>query len=172
MTVLNTLDAVADALQTNAVGIFPCDTIWGLIGRATPAIERAINQLKQRAPETPLIQLIHDPSQLPDTVSITPKHHAAMSEHWPGPVTLILPTQTGSIGVRQPNFPPLIDLLARTQWPIFSTSVNTHGSAPCTDSISDTWISRVDFVYRADTPPGAVASRILDTTQQPFQWIR
>ncbi len=172
MRVLTTLDAVAEALQANAIGIFPCDTIWGLIGRATPAVGRAINQLKQRTPEAPLIQLIHAPSQLPADVTITPAHHAAISKHWPGPVTLILPTQTGSVGVRQPNFPPLLNLLARTQWPIFSTSVNIHGSAPCTDGIPDTWTSMVDFVYRTEKPPGPVASRILDTTQQPFQWIR
>jgi L-threonylcarbamoyladenylate synthase len=173
MQSLNNLDTIVTALQSNAIGIFPCDTIWGLIGRACPTVGHTINQLKQRPPETPLIQLIYTPQQLADsTPTLTPEHRAAMAKHWPGPVTLILPTPTGSIGVRQPNFKPLVDLLSRTQFPIFSTSVNTHGTPPCIDTIPDTWIQAVDFAYLDAAPGGHAASAILDTTQTPFQWIR
>jgi L-threonylcarbamoyladenylate synthase len=167
------LDTIVNALHNDAVGIFPCDTIWGLIGRASPAVGKKINRLKNRNPATPLIQLIHNPEQLlPQCPTLTQEHHMAMATYWPGPVTLILPTATGSIGARQPNFKPLIDLLNQTQFPVFSTSINTSGMPPCTDIIPTSWREAVDFVYMGSEPPGHVASRILDITRTPFQWIR
>lgn len=137
---------ILGALRLDKIIAFPTDTIYGfgVNGLSRKAVEN-LYSLKHRNENKPLVLLsdsvdkiipyIKDPD---DTV------RKLMQTYWPGPFTLILPyhgdiplffslVHTNIIGVRIPNYPLLLDLLAYLPFPVVTTSANTSGSSPCID---------------------------------------
>ena len=167
------LGRIAGLLNQKKIGLFPCDTVWGLVGCAYTTVGAEINRLKNRPESQPLIQLIGDVSAVP-TDCLTPAHTRLMQQYWPGPVTLILPTPSGGIAYRQPDFEPLNYLLAQLERPLYSTSVNVTGESASVNTleIPAAWERFLAFCFTGLSPGGGQASGILDTTQVPFTWIR
>lgn len=159
-------------LVAGEIGVMACDTIWGIVGRFGDEQHARICAAKERDFSKPLLVLCGDIAQLPDVV-ITPVVRDAMATYWPGPVTLIVPTTTGTIGCRVPAVASLRALLHEIG-PLYSTSVNLSGDAPMAvlADLPDAIRDAVDFVDDRVEPPGGVPSRILDVTGQSGKWIR
>ncbi|TXK76006.1 L-threonylcarbamoyladenylate synthase [Paenibacillus sp. N3.4] len=129
-------------LQQGETVAFPTETVYGLGADATSstAVER-IFRAKGRPSDNPLIVHIADTEQLSGLIqplSLTPEHHQLMKIFWPGPLTLVLPVQTGGIsplvtaglstvGVRIPNHPMALRLLRSAGIPIAAPSANSSG---------------------------------------------
>ncbi|OPH51308.1 threonylcarbamoyl-AMP synthase [Paenibacillus ferrarius] len=121
---------------------FPTETVYGLGADATntQAVQR-IFEAKGRPSDNPLIVHIADREQLSDLVqpdSLTDEHRQLMDAFWPGPLTLVLPVQTGGIsslvtaglatvGVRIPDHPVALELLREAGLPIAAPSANSSG---------------------------------------------
>jgi len=167
-----TLEALCRCLDREEVGIFPCDTVWGLIGRPTLRVIRQLTLLKQRPETQPFLFLLPDFSALKSIA--VPVFQALMAAHSPGPVTFILPRASqldkGLVGggetvaVRLPDYFPLTQLLSRCDGPLLSTSCNLHGQAAALsyDEIPASIRSGVDFEFTAMRPLLNVESTIID----------
>lgn len=161
---------MATRLNRGEVGIFPCDTIYGLCAKVSEENRERIYAIKNR-PESKRLLVLMDSSSLSSSRLIVPEDIASL---WPAPLTVILPTEDGdTLAVRVPDDPFLSSLLPLTG-PIFSTSVNLSGS-PALQSFSeifDVFSERVDFIVRKDFLGKGMSSTLLDATKKPYRVLR
>ncbi|MGG1552486.1 L-threonylcarbamoyladenylate synthase [Paenibacillus ferrarius] len=136
------LTEAAQLLREGDTVAFPTETVYGLGADATSsaAVER-IFKAKGRPSDNPLIVHIADEDQLSGLVqadALKDAHRALMRAFWPGPLTIVLPVQSGSIsplvtaglttvGVRVPDHPVALDLLREAGVPVAAPSANSSG---------------------------------------------
>jgi L-threonylcarbamoyladenylate synthase len=106
-----------------------------------------------------------------------------IDQFWPGALTLVLPKKpslppvvTGGhagVGVRAPNHPVPLALLASAQVPLIGTSANKHGSPPCVDAqgVLNQFDGEVDLILDGGTC-NATVSTVLDLTREPPLLLR
>jgi len=178
------IKALASALKRGEIGLFPCDTVLGIIAIASDDNCRKIQAIKQRD-SVPFLCLMSSMTQVESwakPLSETQKKHC--QNYWPGPMTFIMEKQdhvsaaiTGSkptVAMRIPEFLPLKALLDEINEPLLSTSANRHGQAVA-HSVSDCdpdIKNQCDWVYDALPPLSQKASTIVDLTQNPEKIIR
>lgn len=158
------------ALAEGGVVIMPCDTIYGLVG-AAPASERRIRTLKGRE-EKAFLQLIPAAEWLPRfTAAELPE---PLRPYWPGPLTVIFPTSTGTVALRVPDDRRLRALMLELDQPLYSTSVNRSGEPALwrIDDIVREFGPSVDLVVDAGDLPARLPSTILDVTRRPYRVLR
>ena len=177
--------SVAKQLNEKKVGIFPCDTIWGLIGVCEKDVVDRILDLKKRDAQKPFLVLIPHIRYLDQIAEeVSDQHVELIKKYWPGPLTLLF-NKTGSIddsvtagfptvGVRLPEFLPLNYLLLLCNRPLISTSVNisTEPSTGVGSEFPKEITDNVDFVYRDIEPRWGQESDVVDATTVPFKVLR
>jgi len=180
------LNNLIESLKSNQVGIFPCDTVLGLIGRMDGSVIDRIARIKNRPVTQSFLFLIPDKNWLAQLVRmpLSPQAIQLMETYWPGPLTLVLPKSDQvsdlftagkpTIGIRFPQFKPLNDLLNAINEPLISTSVNRSGEpSPQTFlGVSDEIKSRVDFIVSEFEPGLSGESTIVDCTQDQPKILR
>lgn len=130
---------LVDVLNKGGAAVIRTDTIYGIVGRADnrETVER-IYQIKGRTPEKSPIVLIANPSDMFDVYDHTVL--ATLRDYWPGPNSIILPSQSGpswitrgneSIAYRLPANAALQELLHATG-PLIAPSANPEGLPPAT----------------------------------------
>jgi L-threonylcarbamoyladenylate synthase len=128
-------------VQSGGVLAVPTDSFYALaVGIFQPAALEQLLAIKGDRAHKPFPVLIGDPSQLDQLVDEVPEvANKLMKQFWPGLLTLVLNAQAnlspgltseqGAVGVRQPNYNQLCNLLIRTG-PLTGTSANRTGQAP------------------------------------------
>ena len=82
--------SVAKQLNEKKVGIFPCDTIWGLIGVCEKDVVDRILDLKKRDAQKPFLVLIPHIRYLDQIAEeVSDQHVELIKKYWPGPLTLV-----------------------------------------------------------------------------------
>ena len=164
-------DTLVEVLQSAGVVIMPCDTIYGFVGIA-PDTESKIRELKGRQ-EKSFLRLIPNLQYLPRyTTSDLPPE---LKSYWPGALTVIFPAKdTGTVALRIPDDPLLLQLMKRLDRALFSTSVNASGKPALwrIEDICSAFESRVDLIVAAGDRPEGVPSTIVDVTGKPFRLLR
>ncbi|MBP1992576.1 L-threonylcarbamoyladenylate synthase [Paenibacillus eucommiae] len=136
------IEKAATLLKNGQTVAFPTETVYGLGADAgdTNAV-KLIFEAKGRPSDNPLIVHIADTAQLKGIIrneAITPDIQALMKAFWPGPLTIVLPVETGGIsplvtaglptvGVRIPDHPVALSLLRAVNRPIAGPSANRSG---------------------------------------------
>jgi len=180
-----TISDIVDRLQKGQIGIFPCDTIWGIIGPMTSDAVKKIHAVKNRKTPQPFIVLIPNMDWLPILCKDIPETHQDFIQSvWPGPTSLIftkdpsvpdsVTANRNTIAVRLAKFAPLEELFRGYEHPIISTSANVSGAKPSLDKkdIPDSILTQVDFSYGAADPGTGQESRVIDCTQAEPTIIR
>lgn len=132
------VDAFERCLKTGGVAVFPADTVYGLA--CDPASAHAIErmyELKGRPSTRPsalmFFQLERALEALP---GLGERIHEAISRLLPGPVTVVVPSQSGlfplaarsgTLGLRVPRLEGALEPLAQTSVPTLQTSANLSG---------------------------------------------
>jgi len=134
------------AVARGAVASFPTDTVAAFAARSVAADR--IFEIKQRQPDKPLILMGGEAEQLWSYVRGTAREldtwRAIAAEHWPGALTLVLPSSEkvphamnpktpGTIGVRVPDCAIAREILRETQ-PLATTSANRSGEPTLADA--------------------------------------
>jgi L-threonylcarbamoyladenylate synthase len=133
-------DAYNKLRSPGTVGVLPCDTIYGLVARATDktAVAR-LYKVKHRdnKPGTIIASSIE---QLVD-LGIKYRYLKAVEQFWPGAVSVIIPCGQelaylhlgkNSLAVRIPNSKGIRDLLTKTG-PLLTSSANLKDKEPAMD---------------------------------------
>lgn len=131
-------DTYISVLRSGGVGVFPTDTVYGLVcqARDKQAVER-IYRLRKRRPEKACIILISHIRDMFD-FGVRPTgsclHLARVV--WPGPVSVIFPCEgdhlaylhrgNDSLAFRFPSDPDLLEVLRQTG-PLLAPSANIEG---------------------------------------------
>ncbi|MEP7105986.1 MAG: L-threonylcarbamoyladenylate synthase [Chloroflexota bacterium] len=121
----------AELIRAGEVVAFPTDTVYGLA--ALPASADRIYAAKSRPADKQLIAMAAEAGALERLVEIVEPARRLMERHWPGALTLVLPTRSGkppTLGVRVPDHPVALALLRALGEPVLTTSANLAGEPP------------------------------------------
>lgn len=157
-------------LLEGKVGIFPCDTIYGICSIVAKQQKDRILEIKERPANKNFITLM-GLDAVKDSHLTVPD---VLYTIWPAPLTAILVDNDGvTHAVRVPADPLLLELLSKVP-SIYSTSVNVSGFQALSDfaSIKRQFDGKVDFIVKSDAPPSTVPSTLIDCTVHPFRVIR
>ncbi|MFD0050843.1 L-threonylcarbamoyladenylate synthase [Actinomycetes bacterium NPDC127524] len=142
------LKDAAVLLQKNEVVAFPTETVYGLGANAKS--DEAVKKVflaKGRPSDNPLIVHIASKEQLGEIVASVPETaKTLMNKFWPGPLTIILEKRQGvlseivtagldTVGVRMPDHPVALSLIAKSGLPIAAPSANTSGKPSPTSAV-------------------------------------
>ncbi len=126
-------------LQEDELVAIPTETVYGLAGNAlSPAAVVKIFEVKNRPAFDPLIVHLSGLDQLTEWVEkVDPPARRLAEAFWPGPLTLLLPRRpvipdlvtAGSplVGIRVPDQPLTLNLLAALPFPLAAPSANPFG---------------------------------------------
>lgn len=181
------LTQVTKTLNQHGVGVFPTDTIYGLIGQARSrlVVER-IYKLKGRDFDKPLIVLIDKMSCLDEFgVKITDKQNEIITRYWPGSITFIFDLKSeskkrfeylhrgrGTLAFRMVSGGLIGQLIAKTG-PVIAPSANKQGemSADNIDQAQKSFGEEIDFYFDVGPLTGE-ASTLVDLSGGQFQLLR
>ena len=145
------IEDISARLLRNEVGIFPCDTIYGICAKVSEETRERIYEIKER-PESKRLLVLMDKDSLEREGLLVPEEIASL---WPAPLTVILPTAQGdTLAVRVPDDPFLSALL------------------PLTVDIIPAFKDKVDFIIEKKDMKGGVGSTLLDATKRPCRILR
>ncbi len=165
-------DLLAEILSAGGIAIMPCDTIYGIVGRA-PDTEKRIRAAKGREEVNPFLMLIESEAAI-ERLSDT-KLDRRVAALWPGPLTVVIPARSGgTVAVRVPSDQSLRGLIARVGAPLYSTSVNRSGM-PALGAILEIvreFENSVDLIVDGGDIVGGEPSTLLDITQRPYRILR
>jgi L-threonylcarbamoyladenylate synthase len=125
----------AELIRAGEVVAFPTDTVYGLA--ALPAAAGRIYAAKDRPEDKQLIAMAADPAALEALVEVSGRARELMARHWPGALTLVLPTRSGvppTLGVRIPDHGLALELLRAVAEPVLTTSANRAGDPPALEA--------------------------------------
>ena len=179
------IERAVDILMDGGVVALPTDTVYGLAADATrPEAVRKLYQIKNRPEIKAIPLLIHNTRLLASIASEMPQDIMPVLErYWPGPLTLVLRKYAGSfevaapgatVGIRIPNNPIALAVLAMINRPLAVSSANMAGgtSARTADAIEEIFGDRVDLILDAGPVGQTPESTILDVSMTPFRVLR
>lgn len=173
-------------LRDGGVVAVPTDTVYGLSASIyQPDAIARVYALKHRPPEKRVPVLLATAADLPLLASQVPDvAWELIREFWPGPLTLVLPARPsaprdivqggGTVAVRVPASPPVLQLLQLLGEPIVGTSANVSGAAPSlTARDVAEQLPGVNAVLAGDDAVRAgVSSTIVEVGRQGLDLIR
>ena len=180
------LKAAGEILRRGGLVAFPTETVYGLGGDAlNPTSSKRIYAAKGRPSDNPLIVHIYRFEDIYKITGDVPEEARRIADaFWPGPLTMILPKReivpyrtTGgleTVGVRCPNHPVTLAVIAAADVPIAAPSGNTSGRPSPTsaaDMLED-MDGKIDGIFDGGPCGVGVESTIIDLTCQPPRLLR
>ncbi len=170
------LGSALSALSSGLLVGVPTETVYGVA--ADPFSADAVDALfavKGRPEGRPIPILVADVAAVGAVARLDQRALEAAERHWPGPLTLVLPSVPGlpawlgdvrkrSIGVRVPDSAVALELLAAAG-PLAVTSANRSGDEPAFDDAGARAIFGDEIaVYLAGSGSGQAPSTVVDLT--------
>lgn len=178
------LEAALSALRRGEVVGVPTDTVYGLaVDPMSPAAVNSLFALKGRGEHLPLAVLAASAAQCGRLVEIPEEQSRLLEQHWPGPLTAVLRSKAplaplvgdperGTLAVRIPDHPLLLELLARSG-PLAVTSANRSGLPPSRSAAeARAALGAGVAVYLEGECPGGEPSTVADLTRSPPAVLR
>jgi L-threonylcarbamoyladenylate synthase len=166
----------ADLLREGKIGLIPTETVVGLVAGEI-GLPRLF-EIKGRDPAKPIALLYSSAKEafaLPSlSHNLSPLARSLADRYWPGPLTLVLGTESGTtVGVRVPAHPVVQAVLASYGEPLYATSANRSGeNAPHDLEEVDPEISHaVDFAVEGSLGSGE-ASAVVDLSGAQVRLLR
>ena len=158
------------------MGLVPTETVVGLVAGET-GLPRLF-EIKGRDPGKPIALLCSSAKEAFALSSLSynlpPLSYSLADRYWPGPLTLVLGTESGAtVGVRVPAHPIVQAVLASYGEPLYATSANCSGEdAPHDLEEVDPEISKaVDFAVEGN-PGSGEASAVVDLSWAQVRLLR
>ncbi len=177
-TTLNTraVEKAAEILHNGGLIIYPTDTVYGIGCDITKkaAIER-IYRVKGIEKQKPLSFVCSDIKDISKYAKISTANYRDLRRHLPGPYTFILPgtkeapkvllSRQKTVGIRIPDHPMTLAIVAALGNPIISTSVNISQKSFASDpqEFSEYYEGKVDLILDSG-PTWAELSSVIDMT--------
>ncbi len=168
----DSFNQVIEILEANGVVIVPCDTIYGILGKA-PDTDSLIRDIKGRGEAKPFLTLVSSVIQF-NRLSVIP-FPLELEKYWPGPLTVVTTVKTGgTVAYRLPSDNFLQDVVSHIEVPLYSTSVNSSGEKPLwrLSDIVDQFEDKVDLIVDGGDYKGRLPSTVIDITSKPYKIIR
>jgi L-threonylcarbamoyladenylate synthase len=168
----------ADMLRAGEVVAFPTDTVYGVgVAASRPDRIDALFALKSRPTDRRIAMLVADLAQAAgEGAAVDERAESLAAAYWPGALTLVLATESGTQGFRAPDHSVALALI-RAAGPIYTTSANVSDEPDTlgADEVLIAFATRQDelpAVLDGGAVPGGVASTVLDLTAEPARILR
>ena len=163
------------------------ETVYGLAADATNADAVArIYEAKGRPSFNPLIVHVIDLAAAERLGDLNDEALAFAEQHWPGPLTLVVPLRAGSgiasivtaglstIGLRVPGHPAMRALLDAVGRPLAAPSANASGSISPTRAqhVAQSLGGRIPLIVDAGPTERGLESTIVAATGVPLRLLR
>ena len=180
----NLIETVNNVLKNKGIVVLPTDTVYGIMTSVFNFNgQKKIYELKNRNLKKPLILMSDNLETLKRFVVFPKKTEKIIMDFWPGQLTLILPTTdlgkllTGgrdNLGVRIPNCKILLDIMARYDIPLMTTSANISGQKSAVNAqLAYKYFSgKIDMVVDNGTCEYSFESTVIDMVKFPYVVIR
>ncbi len=126
--------------------------------------------------------MLSDKKEISKYAYINKTAETIINEFMPGPITLLLPLKdkyfnsyvndTNVIGIRVPNYDTALNVLSAVGVPMFVTSANISGKAPCTKVKECKSIFKDSVFYIEEDALGEKPSLVLDVTNDTIKVVR
>lgn len=175
------LDQAVSVLLQGGLVIFPTETTYGAGVMATD--QKAVDKLlayKRRREGKPLSIAVPNQAMAEQYVELTETARRLYQRFLPGPVTVVsrslgrvaegVASEFGTLGVRIPDYPLILELLRQLDQPITATSANASGErrpyqvSDILDHLSETQKGLIDLIIDAGKLPPNPPSTVIDTT--------
>jgi len=183
-------DAIAEAAELILAGepvAVPTETVYGLAGDATNA--RAVARIydaKGRPSFNPLIVHVSDLRVAELLGAFDARARALAKEHWPGPLTLVVPLNKAapiaalvtaglsSVALRAPAHPAMQALLRAVGRPLAAPSANASGSISPTRAghVLKSLVGRIPLIIDAGRTDRGIESTIVAATGGALRLLR
>jgi L-threonylcarbamoyladenylate synthase len=183
-------EAIAEAARLIVAGepvAVPTETVYGLAADATNAEAVArIYEAKGRPSFNPLIVHVLDLSSAQRIGEFNEGALALAREHWPGPLTLVVPLRPNSgvaslvtaglpsIALRVPQHPAMQAILAAVGRPLAAPSANASGSISPTRAghVLKSLGGRIPLIVDGGATKRGIESTIVAATGGPLRLLR
>ena len=183
-------DAIAEAARLILAGesvAVPTETVYGLAADATSAGAVArLYAAKGRPGFNPLIVHVTDLAAAEEIAEFTDEARSLAKQHWPGPLTLVLPLRPDSpiasittagldtVALRVPAHPAMRALLEATGRPLAAPSANASGSISPTraEHVLKSLGGRIPLILDAGPTERGLESTIVAATDGPLRLLR
>jgi L-threonylcarbamoyladenylate synthase len=176
-------------LKTGGLVVFPSDTVYGLLADAQNS--QAISKLlafKERRPGQAISIFVTDKNMAQDYIILNQNALNVINNLLPGPFTVIaqskhqtdprLEAENGTLGIRIPDFPLILDLVTLFGKPLTATSANLSGKPsvyniePLIKTLSEKKKAMLDLIVDAGDLPKNKPSTVIDTTTGQLKTLR
>ena len=170
---------VAKLLKEGKVLVFPTETVYGLIADVEnkTAVEKVV-RIKGREGIKPISILVSNFEMALKYVDYSERLEKLWRKFTPGPITFVarakkdfhmpfVVSSTGKVGVRCPDFPPLLEVINRLGKGVTGTSANISGEPPAKklEELSEKLITAVDMVIYCENPLGGTPSTVVEINE-------
>lgn len=175
---LDKISHCAKIIRQGGLVIFPTETVYGIAADAQnrQAMER-LREVKRRSEHKPFSVLIAQRSKI---LEMTPSDNLMLykmiDKFWPGPLTIVVPSQieNQTVGIRMPDHMVALSLVQESGCLIAAPSANFEGNPPprtCGEALKD-----LDGLVEVALDAGPVrlgtGSSVVDFTQPEPRVIR
>jgi L-threonylcarbamoyladenylate synthase len=162
-------EEAAECLARGGIVAFPTETVYGLGANMDmrSAVDR-LYELKDRPKEKAFSLHIASVEDLGRHVRVIPgRARRLMRRFWPGPITIVFPTDDGKgLGVRFPASQVAVELIRLAGVPVVAPSANLSGQPPASNAnqVVDTFSGKVDIVVDGGTTELRESSTVVSFT--------
>lgn len=181
------LDRALKILEQGGVIIYPTDTVYGLGCDITnvKAVERIIRIKGMKPKDAQFSFICNDLSHIASYAKVSNQTFKLMKKNLPGPFTFILPglnrvpeyfiSKRKTVGIRVPNCPMVLELVARLQRPMLTTSIKDNDNVleytTNPEQIFDNFKHQVDLLIDGGFG-GNIPSTVVDCTTDSYEIVR
>ena len=175
------INEAVEVLKRGGLAVYPTETTYGIGADVTN--QKAINKLnkyKQRPFGKPYSVAVANQKMAEEYVELNDTAKRIYKQFLPGPVTVIskgkhkvakgVESENGSLGIRIPDYPLIIEIIKKLEKPITATSANAsyqkrpYKISDILENISDKQKKLIDLIIDVGELPHNEPSTVIDTT--------
>lgn len=177
------------ALSGGGILVYPTETCYGVgVDATNPEAVEKVLKYKKRPEGKPISVGCYDLEMASKYVKLNDKAREVYKTFLPGPVTVIsesngivdkrLVSEKGTLGIRVPDYPLLLDIIKAFGKPITTTSANSSGKktpykiSDIVENMAQKQLELVDLMLDAGTLPKNSPSTVIDTTTEELTTYR
>lgn len=183
------IGAAISILEKGGLVIFPCETVYGVaVDSQNAEAVKKLNLYKQRPFGKPYAIMCSSQKMAEKYVDLNDSAKKLYKTFLPGPVTVVskgkgsvaagIESETGTLGVRIPDYKLMLDLIEKFGHPIVATSANSsyqkrpYKISDILDNISAKQKFLIDLIIDAGELPRNEPSTVIDTTLDDLTVLR